>query len=51
MKKKTLIFFSTLFLLSCNQTIDNPIQHFEKSPKQKLTHPRMIDLEAKSNTM
>ena len=45
MKKETLIFFITLFLLSCNKTINNPIQHFEKSQKQELAPSRIIDLE------
>lgn len=34
-----------LLVLSCNKTINNPIQHFEKCPKQRLTHLKMIDLE------
>ena len=47
MKKKIhiLIFFSTLFFLSCNQTINNPIQHFTPAKKQRLIHSKIIHLE------
>lgn len=40
-----LILYIVLPILSCNQIIDNPIQHFEKSPNKKLTPIRSIDLE------
>ncbi len=39
------ILFIVLPNLSCNQAINNPIQHFEKSPKQRLTHSKIVDLE------
>lgn len=45
MKTRILIIFNAILLFSCNKAINNPIQHFEKSPKQRLTHSRMIDLE------
>lgn len=44
-KKYILILGFVLSILSCNQTIDNPIQHFKKSPNKTLTPTRTIDLE------
>ncbi|WP_158602668.1 BF3164 family lipoprotein [Proteiniphilum sp. X52] len=47
LKNKIYIFilFIVSAILSCNKTINNPIQYFEKSRKQRLTHSRVIDLE------
>ncbi|WP_019539948.1 BF3164 family lipoprotein [Proteiniphilum acetatigenes] len=45
MKTRILIIFNAILLFSCNKTVNNPIQHFEKSQKQRLTHSRVIDLE------
>lgn len=44
-KTEVFLLFITLLLLSCNKTINTPIEHFEKRPKHMLTASKIIDLE------
>lgn len=41
------ILFTAIFILSCNKTINNLIEFFEKSPKQKLTVKNSIEMKVK----
>lgn len=44
-KTEVFLLFITILLLSCNKTINTPIEHFEKRPKHMLTASKVIDLE------
>ncbi|RNC63494.1 hypothetical protein D7D25_16315 [Proteiniphilum sp. X52] len=44
-RKYLSLLLNLLFLLSCNKTINNPMQHFDKIPKKELNHSHIINLE------
>ena len=44
-KIELFLLFIVLPILSCNKTINNPVEHFENSPRQELTPSRRIGLE------
>lgn len=39
------LLLKVLFIISCNKTINSPIQHFEKNSNETLTYSRIINLE------